>query len=142
MASTEATIIQGSNVYVQSAVFGGGGALTAVSPSANGTDALSAVVPADGAELVECTFRITTVGAHTTSGTQQWSISDGTNALATMVATDAETAADTLITLVLGSATNGKNIATTAGSRLILTNTEDGTVTTGMAGIFRLVWAL
>ncbi len=143
MATNESNALSGKHVVVQNAVFGGTGVLTAVGPSAPSTTiALSTVVPGDGAELKECTFRVTTTGAHTTSGTHEWSISDGTNALATMVSTDAETVAGTLITLVLGSATNGKNIATTAGSRLILTNTELGTVTTGLAGIFRLVWGL
>jgi len=142
MADQEGTTIQRNNVYVQNCVFGGGGAHTAVSPAADGTDALTAVVPEDGAELISVTFTVTTIGAVTTSGTQQWSVSDGTNVLFTQAATDAVDVVGTVRTLVVGTATNGKAIASTVGTRLILTNTEDGTVGTGVAGIFRLVWAL
>jgi hypothetical protein len=150
MATNVSNAIQGKTTYVQECGFltgtvagDVGGAITAASPASSTSGAmLAAVVPSDGAELVACTFTVTSPGTVTTSGTQQWSISDGTNALATMVATDAETAAGTLITLVLGSATNGKNIATTGGARLVITNTEAGTIGDGLNGIFRLVWAL
>ncbi len=142
MASTDATTIQGSNVYVEHAVFGGTGALTAVSPAADGTAVLSALVPADGAELVSVTFTITTIGIVTTTGLQEWSVSDGTNVLFTQVATTAVGTVGDVRTFVTGTATNGKNIGTTTGSRLILTNTETGTVGTGVSGIFQLVWAL
>jgi hypothetical protein len=140
MATTASTSIQGRSTYVQNAVFGGGGAHTALSPAASGTDALSAVVPADGAELVAATFTVTTAGVG--GGSNQWSVSDGTNALFTQAATINTTAAGGVRTMTMGTATNGRNIATTAGSRLILTNTLVGTASTAIAGIFRLVWAL
>ena len=139
MASTDGTTIQGSNVYVQNCTFGGGGTNTALSPAASGTDALTAVVPGDGAELVSATFTVTTAGVG--GGSNAWSVSDGTTALFTQAATINTTAAGGVRTMTMGTATNGKAIATTAGSRLILTNTLAGTASTAIAGIFRLVWA-
>lgn len=140
MASTVGSTIQGSNVYVENCVFGGGGANTALSPAANGTDALSAVVPADGAELIEASFTITTVGVG--AGSNAWSVSDGTNALATIAAVINTEAVGTIRTMTMGTAINGKAIATTDGARLILTNTLAGTASTAVAGIFRFVWGL
>ena len=149
MASTESTTIRGTNVYVTTCGFltgtvvgDAGGSITAGSPSADAVTPLATVVPADGAELKSITFTVTSPGTVTTSGTQQWSISDGTNVLATQAAIDTEQAAGTILTLVMGSATNGKNIASTAGARLTMTNTEVGTIGDAMHGIFNLVWGL
>ena len=147
MATNESSSLQGKNVYVTEAGFAvdsitaGVGSITSfTSPSGDGTATLSTVVPADGAELVACSFTVTSAG--TGGSTQQWSISDGTNALATRAALIDTTAAGTVSALTMGTATNGKNLATTAGSRLTLTNTAVGTSTEGSSGVFRLVWAL
>ena len=152
MATNESSALQGKHRHVTecgflaSVVDGPGSIAEHViimrSPNADGTATLSTTVPADGAELVEMTFTVLSAGTVTTSGTQQWSISDGTNALATLAATDATTAAGTVVSMTMGSATNNKNLATTDGARLTLTNTEVGTVGAGMEGIWRLVWAL
>ena len=149
MATQESSTIAGKNVYIATCGFlagtvagDQGGAQTHESPAADGVRALATVVPADGSELVAATFTVTSPGTVTTSGTQQWSISDGTNAIATLAATSAATAAGTVVSLVMGTATNGKNLATTDGARLTLTNTEVGTVGDGLHGVFRLVWAL
>ena len=143
MATNESSAFQGSNVYIAQFGWIGTGAETALpAMTDSATFALWHVVPADGAELVELTYTITVVGTATTSSTMEWSISDGTNALATLAATTGSTAVDTVLTLVMGSATNGKNLATTAGTMLVLTHTEAGTLTAGPAGIFRAVWAL
>lgn len=142
MATTSGSTIQGRTTFVTTAGFTGTAAHTSVGLSANGTSVLTTVVPADGAELISGTFTITTVGAVTTSGTNAWSISDGTNAIATIAAFDVTQAIGTILPLVMGSATNGRNIATTSGARLILTNTEAGTVGTAVSGIFNFVWAL
>jgi len=149
MATQESSVIGKSNITVDTCSFltgtvagDMGGAINASSPNATGVNVLAAVVPADGAELIAMTFTVTSPGTVTTSGTQQWSISDGTNALATLAATSATTAADTVISLVMGTATNGKNLATTDGAALTLTNTEAGTIGDGLHGIFRLVWGL
>lgn len=117
-----------------------GGAQTHESPAADGVRALATVVPADGAELMALTFTYTSPGTGT--HTQQWSISDGTNALATRAALVATTAAGTVSSFTMGTATNGKNLATTTGARLTLTNTSVGTSTDGAHGVFRLVWGL
>ena len=149
MATTEGSTIQRNNTYITTCGFIGGTTEVSAevygSPDASGTSVLATVVPADGAELVAMTFTVTSNATTTTSGTQQWSISDGTNALATLAATGvggAGTAAGTVLSMVMGTATNGKNLATTAGSRLTLTNTEVGTIGDGVHGVFRLVWAL
>ena len=146
MAATVGTTIQGKSTYVQITTFQTAAlANTVLSPATTTTILLGSLVPADGAELIDATFTITTAGGVTTSGTQQWSCSDGTNALFTMAATSsavADSAAGTVRQMTMGSATNGKNIATTAGSRLTLTNTVAGTITAAIAGIFKLVWAL
>jgi hypothetical protein len=141
----DGSTIQGKNVYVVSAGFathtnGTGRIEGYISPHGDGTAVLSCVVPADGAELVSATFTVISIGVG--GGTQQWSISDGTNVLATRAALIDTTAAGTVSELTVGTATNGKAIATTAGSRLTITNTSVGTSTQGSTGIFNLVWAL
>ena len=98
------------------------------------------MVPVDGAELIAASFTVQSTGNG--DHTQQWSISDGTNVLATLAAADADAAVGTVHTMVMGSATHGKAIGTTTGARLTLTNTSVGTSTEGMAGRFVLVWAL
>jgi len=148
MATNESSALQGNHVFVTEAccirapITAGVGVAynTLNTPTGDGTSVLSTGVPADGAELVECTFTVTSAGIG--GSTQQWSISDGTNALATRAALIDTTAAGTVSTLVLGTATNGKNIATTDAARLTLTNTAVGTSTQGTSGVFRFVWAL
>ena len=141
----EGSTIQGKNVYVTSAGFathtaGTGRLLGYISPHGDGTAVLSTVVPADGAQLVSATFTVISIGVG--GGTQQWSIHDGTNVLATRAALIDTTAAGTISTLTTATSINGKAIVTTAGSRLTLTNTSVGTSTQGSTGIFNLVWAL
>ena len=147
MATNEGSTIQRKNTYVTEAGFvvdsitAGIGSITSfTSPTGDGTSVLSTLVPADGAELVACVF--TTSSAGTGTHTQQWSISDGTNALATLAATTATITAGVVTALTTTTATNGKAIATTAGSQLTLTNTAVGTSTEGVSGVFNLTWAL
>src|SRR3990172_8552016 len=106
MAATIGTTIQGKTTYVENTTFQTAAlANTVLSPDGNGTALLGALVPADGAELREATFTITAAGAVTTSGTQQWSVSDGTNALFTMAATSsaaADSVAGGVRTMTLG----------------------------------------
>ena len=152
MATTWGSTIQGKNIYVTTCGFmtgtvlgDSGGSITAGSPSADAVVALATCVPKDGAVLVEADFIVTSPGSVTTSGTQEWSITDGTNVLATRAATNADatnTPAGTVLALTMGSATNGTNAATTTGAVLNLTNTEVGTIGDGLNGIFRLVWHL
>lgn len=140
MPTTESTAFQGKYTFVQDAVFGGNGVNTALSRADNGTILLSGTVPADGAELVEATFTVTTAGVG--AGSNQWSVSDGTNVLFTMAAIINTEAAGTIRTMVTSTGTNGKAIATTKSARLTLTNTLAGTASTAIAGIFRFVWAI
>jgi hypothetical protein len=150
MATAESSSLQGRNVYVSDCGLISASTTEAVTgmlgayrtPNATGTTVLSTVVPADGAQLVAMSFTVHSAGTVTTSGTQQFAVSDGTNDLATLAATSVVQSAGAVLTFTMGTATNGKNLATTAGSRLILTNTEAGTIADGMHGIFRLVWAL
>lgn len=144
----EGSTIQGKNVYVTSAGFvtdsitGGVGSITSyTSPSGNGTAVLSTVVPADGAELVACTFTVTSAG--TGGSTQQWSLADTAGTvLATRAALIDTTAAGTISAFTTATSVNGKSIAATSGARLTLTNTAVGTSTEGSTGVFNLTWAL
>jgi len=148
MATNESSSLQGKNVFIDC-----GGTMTHqltlaadiqnyLTVTGDGTTTLACLVPADGAELVQATFTPTSlgVGAHE----QQWTISDGTNILATQATftNPASLTVGTAATQTMGTATNGKNLATTAGARLTMTNTSRGTSTRGVQGIFRLVWAL
>ncbi len=107
-----------------------------------GTQLMSCVVPVDGAELLSVNFVVHSAGVISTSGTEQWSIGDGTNELATLAAFAGESVAGTILSFTMASATNGKAVATTGGTRLILTNTEAGTVSDGPHGRFSLLWAV
>ena len=145
MAATISSALQGKTVYVTESGFTVDAATYGLitsgkSPSADGTSVLSATVPVDGAELTACTFTVLSIGDG--DHLQSWSISDGTNVLATLVSADADAAVGTVHTLTMGTAIHGKAIATTTGSRLTLTNTSVGTSTEGMSGYFNLVWAL
>ena len=143
MAATLGSTIQGKTVSVHSATFQTAAlANTVLAPATSTTILLGELVPADGAELVAAGFTVTAAG--TGGGSHQWSLSDGTNALFPLAATINTTAAGTVLPMVLTATAGagGKTIATTAGSRLTLTNTVAGTITTAIAGIFRLVWAL
>jgi len=111
--------------------------------SATGTAAMTTMVPALGAELIAASFTVISPGSVTTSGNMAMAISDGTSELALNATGDATTAAGGIITLTPQSVANGKAVtAAAAGTRLILVNTETGTIGDGMHGIFRLVWAL
>ena len=145
MATTQSSTIQGKTVYVAEAGFTVDAATYGLitsgkSPSTDGTSVLSATVPVDGAELTAASFTVLSTGDG--DHTQQWSISDGTNVLATLAAADADAAVGTVHTMVMGTDINGKAIGTTTGARLTLTNTSIGTSTEGMSGYFNLVWAL
>ena len=147
MATNESSSLQGKNVYVTEAGFhadsitaGIGELISSTSPTGSGTSILTTVVPADGAELIAMTWTTSSIAAGTHE--IQWAINDGTNDLATLAAVTATFALGTVTTLTMGSATNGKNLATTAGSALTLTNTAVGTSKEGTSGIYRLVWAL
>lgn len=110
-------------------------------PTGDGTSVLSTMVPADGAELIACSFTVTSPGIG--GSTQQWSIADASGtALATFSATLDTQAAGSVRTGTMGTATSGRNLATTAGSALTLTNTAVGTSTQGTSGVFRLVWGI
>ncbi len=145
MATTISSALQGKTVYIQESGFGTDaltyGLITSgTSPSADGTAVLTAVVPVDGAELIAATFTVQSVGNG--DHTQSWSISDGTNVLATLSSADADATVGTVHEMTMGTAIHGKAIGTTTGARLTLTNTSVGTSTEGMAGRFVLVWAL
>jgi len=152
MATQESSTLAGRNVFIETCGFltgtvagDMGGAINA-KPAQDGTgiSVLSGIVPADGSELVAAEFTVTSPGTVTTSREMQWEVSDGTNVLATLAASanNAATAAGTILSLIMGTATNGKNLATTDGARLTFTNTEVGTAGGGIHGLFRLVWAL
>ncbi len=145
----EASVVQSKNTIVQNVGFIAAGVTETVaalvmvgSPDGTGTSLLAGMVPADGAELISAKFTVTSGATVTTSGSNAWSISDGTNVLATLAATSATQTAGTVLSLTTTTATNGKAIATTAGARLVLTNTETGTIGDGMHGLFTFVWGL
>ena len=111
--------------------------------AATGTAAMSTTVPQPGAELIEATFTVLSAGTVTTSGTQQLAVGDGTNLLAISSATDATSAAGTIVTLTPQSVNNAKaNTAVAGGTRMVFTNTEVGTIGDGMHGMFRVVWSV
>ena len=145
----EASTAQLKNAIVTTAGFITGGEtdtkayfVTPQAPDGTGTFVLATTVPADGAELISAKFTVTSGGSVTTSGTNAWSVSDGTNVLFTLPATSVTQSAGAILSMTTTTATNGKAIATTAGARLILTNTEAGTVGDGMHGFFTFVWGL
>jgi len=153
MATNESSSLQGRNVYITECGFRHdeyalqGSISVAINeafhtPNGDGTMVLAALVPADGAELVAASFTPLSLGTGTHD--QEWSISDGTNVLCQVGPTGVALSitVGTAFAYTMGTTTNGKSIATTAGARLTLTNTSVGTSTRGVEGVHRFVWAL
>ncbi len=144
MATNESNALQGRTVFTESCAFlllnTNAGVVSMATPVGDTASFwLSSVVPYDGAELLAASYTILSLG--TGNHEQSWTISDGTNILMTMSGLAQTSALGTVTAMTMGTATNGKNIATSAGNRLTITNTSVGTSTIGSMGVVRLVWA-
>ena len=114
---------------------------TAVStPDSSTTAEINAWVPSQNAQIVEATLTVTSPGTVTNTGDQTLSLGDGTTvALATASNADATSAAGTIITF---SGINTARATAAGGTKLVLTNTEAGTVGDGLHGSLSITWAL
>ena len=144
MATNESNALQGRHVWAESCAFlllnTNAGVVSMATPVDDiAAFRLSSVVPYDGAELLAASYTIMSpsLGIHD----QNWTITDGTNILMTLTDCLQSAAIGTVYGMTMGTATNGKNIATTAGTDLVITNTSVGTSTLGSMGVVRLVWA-
>ena len=128
------TVVQGRN-YVISTVQAFGIA------AATGTGAVFGLLcPATGAEIVECTATVGTIGVSTTSATATFQLQDaaGVTLTAVQAAFSNSTAVDTRVVAVAGNGNSGGD----AGARIIYSMTEAGTISAGSILDINVIWAL